>query len=91
MKGITTEDNILNIKNIIKKAELDTPNFLSGVLIPDYLYEEFRMLLNFVCKDALKSKEYAKQIQDTRIKSDKDLNESMTVLIGKIAKGELIL
>ncbi len=88
---MTTEDNIIGIKNILKKAELNSPDFLSGVLISDYLYEEFRMLLNFVYKDALLSKKYAKQIYDTRNQSAKDLHENMTVLIDKIAKGELIL
>ncbi len=88
---MTTEDNIINIKNILENAELNSPDFLSGVLIPDYLYEEFRMLLNWICRDALKSKEYANQIYETRVKSAKDLHENMTVLIDKIAKGELIL
>lgn len=91
MKGMETEDNIEIINNILRNAEEKTPKHIRGVLIPEESYETFLQRLKWICKDALLSVEYFKQINDMRIETEKATHDFMTTFCKKIVDGTLII
>jgi len=91
MKGLETKDSIELIYRILHNAKESTPKHIRGVIIPEESYGILLQRLKWICKDALLSKEYFKQINDTRIESAKATHNFMTTFCNKIADGTLIL
>lgn len=86
-----TKDNVKIINNILRNAQERTPEHIRGILIPEELCGTLLQRLKWICKDALLSVEYFKQINDMRIESEKATHDFMNTFCRKIADGTLIL
>jgi len=81
------EEDIKRMKEIMRSAVDNTPEYINGIIIPNDIYYEFKRLLWNFMKSAKFEKKYYQHIYDTTNESQKATNDFITSLCEGINDG----